>query len=137
MTRINKALLIIVALITSLAMSPDMHDHKNDMHQPKQFYVATYYADKFNGRKTSTGDVFHNDSLSVATSESKFYKKMITFRSAKTNRTIKLYCNDKMNPRMKGSVHFDLSKKAMKYLSGVKSEKKIPGKIQLYVLKTS
>ena len=50
----------------------------NKQHHKKQesklAYKATYYADKFEGRQTATGDIFTNEGLTVATSNKKFYK---------------------------------------------------------------
>lgn len=100
--------------------------------KPFKKYKASYYADKFNGRKTSTGHIFHNNKISVATSEPKYYRKYLTLRSLTNGRIYKVFCNDKMNPRMKGSVQFDLSKKLMKIFSG--KDEKIPGHIYVEVL---
>ena len=101
--------------------------------KPFKKYKASYYADKFNGRKTATGHIFHNNKISIATSEPKYFNKYITLRSLENGKIYKVFCNDKMNPRMKGSVHFDLSKKLMEIFSRGKHDK-IPGHIYVEIL---
>lgn len=123
---------VFVFFYTTFSLPTTLIDgHKSEINKKK--YIATYYADKFNNRKTATGDKFHNDSLSVATSDNKFFNKKILFQSIETGKKLLLYCNDKMHPRLKGKIHFDLSKKAMQVLSNKKE--KYPGHISLYVLK--
>lgn len=104
-----------------------------DTPEPK-IYKATYYADKFNGRRTASGHIFSNGGLSVATSDAFFFKKTITFVAVKTKKIIKLYCNDFMHPRMKGKVDFDLTRKAMRDLTNSKNSYSIPGNVHLSIL---
>ena len=84
----------------------------------RKHVIATYYAAKFNGRKTALGDTFSNNGYTVATTEKKYLGKWITLVATGTGRMKRVFCNDLMNMRLKGKVHFDLTKRLMKYFSG-------------------
>jgi hypothetical protein len=99
-----------------------------------KIYKCSYYHDMFNGRKTALGNIFSNNGYTCATSEKEFLGKYIVFQSKATKRKLKLFCNDLMAKRMKGKVHFDLTRRAMKYLSG--KEKQYPGHIEVYIAST-
>jgi rare lipoprotein A len=79
---------------------------------------ASYYADKFNGRKTSSGEKFSNDSLTAA---HKFlpFGTLIKVTNLKNDSTIVVKINDRL-PK-KSSRIIDLSKAAARKLNFIKS----------------
>jgi rare lipoprotein A len=79
---------------------------------------ASYYADKFNGRKTSSGEKFSNDSLTAA---HKFlpFGTLINVTNQKNDSTIVVKINDRL-PK-KSSRIIDLSKAAARKLNFIKS----------------
>lgn len=125
----------IVSLIISTVVIGNANQIGNDMvPQYNGTYKASYYHNMFNNRRTSSGDIFHNSGYSCATSEPKFYGKTILFQSIKTKKMLRLKCNDRMNNRLRGIVHFDMSLQAMKVLSNSNSSGKVPGHIDLRII---
>lgn len=78
--------------------------------------IASYYADKFNGRKTASGDVFHQDSLTAA---HKFlpFGTLVKVTNLRNNQSVVVKVNDR---GMKGTNRIiDLSKAAARELNMV------------------
>lgn len=71
--------------------------------------MASYYADKFNGRKTASGDVFRNRKKTAAHKTLPFGTK-VKVTHLKTGRSVKVRINDR-GPFVKGRI-IDLSKKS-------------------------
>lgn len=71
--------------------------------------VASYYADKFNGRKTASGDVFRNRKRTAAHKTLPFGTK-VKVTNLKTGSSVKVRINDR-GPFVKGRI-IDLSKKS-------------------------
>ena len=117
----------VLIIFVFIAWTRIPHHHKS-IHKK---YVATYYAQKFDGRKTILGNTFSNNGFTVATTEKKYLGKWITLVYEKTGRVKRVLCDDLMNMRLKGRVTFDLTKKLMKYFSG--KENNYPGKIELEI----
>ena len=79
-----------------------------------QLGKASYYADKFNGRKTASGEVFSQDSLTAAHKTLKFGTKLKVTNLANDSIVI-VRVNDRLGSR---SPHIiDLSKKGAKQLN--------------------
>ena len=78
--------------------------------------TASYYHDKFHGRKTATGEIFSQHKFTAA---SNFVKlgTMVRVTNIKNNKTVDVKINDRMAPSMarKGRV-IDLSKIAAKQI---------------------
>lgn len=70
---------------------------------------ASYYADKFTGRRTASGAVFNNNELTCAHKTLPFGTKL-KVTSLKTGKSVKVKVTDR-GPFSKGR-HIDLSKKA-------------------------
>lgn len=70
---------------------------------------ASYYADKFNGRKTANGEIFRQRKLTAASKTIPFGTK-VKVRNLANNKTVKVRINDR-GPFVKGRI-IDLSKKA-------------------------
>ncbi len=80
--------------------------------------IASFYAKKFNGRKTSSGEKFSNDSLTAAHKKLKF-GTYILVRNLKNDSTVVVKINDRLPQKSKRSI--DLSLRAAKQLNFVKS----------------
>ena len=77
---------------------------------------ASYYADKFEGRKTSNGEVFKQGKKTAAHRTLPFGTK-VTVKNLTNGKTVKVRINDR-GPFVKGRM-IDLSKKAAKKLDMV------------------
>lgn len=84
----------------------------------KSLGVASFYAKKFNGRKTSSGEKFSNDSLTAAHKKLKFGTYVLV-RNLKNDSTVVVKINDRLPQKSKRSI--DLSLRAAKQLNFVKS----------------
>ncbi len=78
--------------------------------------IASYYADKFHGRKTASGEVFHQDSLTAAHKHLPF-GTIVRVTNLWNNQSVIVKVNDR---GMKGKNRvIDLSKAAAKELNMV------------------
>jgi rare lipoprotein A len=75
----------------------------------KKNVVASYYADRFNGRKTSSGEKFHNNKYTAAHLKLPF-GTMIRVTNEKTGKFVDVKVNDR-GPHSK-RFEVDLTKKA-------------------------
>ena len=80
--------------------------------------TASFYAKKFNGRKTSSGEKFSSDSLTAAHKKLKFGTYVLV-RNLKNDSTVVVKINDRLPQKSKRSI--DLTLKAAKQLNFVKS----------------
>lgn len=78
-----------------------------------QYGVASYYSDKFEGRKTYTDEIFHQDSLTGASNTLPMHT-WIRVTNLHNQKTIVVRINDKMHPRNKRLI--DLSRAAAERL---------------------
>ena len=79
---------------------------------------ASYYADKFKGRKTASGQVFRQSKRTAAHKTLPFGTK-VKVKNLSNGRTVKVRINDR-GPFVAGRV-IDLSKKAARRLNMVKA----------------
>jgi rare lipoprotein A len=79
---------------------------------------ASYYADKFKGRKTANGQVFRQNKRTAAHKTLPFGTK-VKVKNLSNGRTVKVRINDR-GPFVQGRI-IDLSKKAAKRLYMVKA----------------
>ncbi|WP_017257033.1 septal ring lytic transglycosylase RlpA family protein [Pedobacter arcticus] len=79
---------------------------------------ASYYADKFNGRKTASGERFRNSKLTAAHKTLPFGTK-VKVTNLRTGESVKVRINDR-GPFVAGRI-IDLSKKAARRI-GIKDE---------------
>lgn len=77
---------------------------------------ATYYHDKFIGRKTATGEIFYQNKMTAASNNFKL-GTMVEVENVKTGNTVIVKINDRMHPNMaaRGRV-VDLTTAAAKKL---------------------
>lgn len=84
----------------------------------KTIGTASFYAKKFNGRKTSSGEKFSSDSLTAAHKKLKFGTYVLV-RNLKNDSTVIVKINDRLPQKSKRSL--DLTLRAAKQLNFVKS----------------
>lgn len=85
-------------------------------HKVIQTGEASYYADKFQGRKTANGEIFRQRKKTAAHQTLPFGTK-VTVKNLSNGRKVKVRINDR-GPFAKGRI-IDLSKKAAKKLGMV------------------
>lgn len=78
--------------------------------------IASYYADKFKGRKTANGETFRQSKMTAAHKTLPFGTK-VKVKNLKNGRTVRVRINDR-GPFVKGRI-IDLSKKAARRLGMV------------------
>jgi rare lipoprotein A len=83
----------------------------------KKDVMATYYADKFNGRKTSSGEKFHNNNYTAAHMKLPF-GTMLRVTNEKTGKFVDVKVNDR-GPFTK-KLEIDLTKKAFMEIAPTK-----------------
>jgi rare lipoprotein A len=82
-----------------------------------QFGVASYYADKFEGRKTANGEIFRQNKLTAAHNTLPL-GTFIIVTNIRNNKSVKVKINDRLHYRNKRLV--DLSKAAAKKIGFLK-----------------
>ena len=80
--------------------------------------IASFYAKKFNGRKTSSGEIFNNDKLTAAHKNLKL-GTYVKVRNLKNDSSVIVKINDRLPQRSKRSI--DLSYKAAEKLNFIKN----------------
>lgn len=100
---------ILIAGLTGKLFSQDSASKENTVNG-----LASYYAEKFNGRKTSSGEKFSNDSLTAAHKKFKFGTYVLV-RNLKNDSTIIVKINDRLPQSSKRSI--DLTSRAAKHLN--------------------
>ena len=75
--------------------------------------VASFYADKFNGRETASGEIFSQDKLTCACNILPL-GTWLDVTNLSNGKSVKVIVNDRLHPKMKRLV--DLSKSAAKKL---------------------
>jgi rare lipoprotein A len=109
-----RAVLIILVLLGfwHLSIAQDSIPRIN-----KSTGTASFYANKFNGRKTSSGEKFNNDSLTAAHKKLKFGTYVLV-RNLKNDSTVVVKINDRLPQKSKRTI--DLTTKAAKQLNFIK-----------------
>jgi rare lipoprotein A len=78
-----------------------------------QYGIASYYADKFEGRKTFTDEVFCQDSLTAASNTLPMHT-WVKVTNLRNHQVVVVQINDKMHPRNRRLI--DLSRAAAEKL---------------------
>lgn len=84
----------------------------------KTIGIASFYASKFNGRKTTSGQKFHNDSLTAAHKSLKFGTK-VQVRNLKNDSLVVVTITDRLPKRSKRTI--DLTQRAARQLNFMRS----------------
>ena len=93
--------------------SGQQHHHKPAAPIKVQYGVASYYANKFEGRKTYTDEIFSQKKLTGASNTLPMHT-WIRVTNLRNHRTVIVQINDKMHPRNKRLI--DLSHAAAEKL---------------------
>ena len=98
------------------ASIPDTTDREKK--KPKTLYgIASYYAEKFNGRKTANGEIYDGKKLTAACNQLPL-GTWIRVTNLSNNRSVIVKTNDRLHPRMTRVV--DLSRAAAEKLGFIK-----------------
>src|SRR5258707_6543134 len=108
----NKARLLACLLLPAVVCGQKA-PHKKKEAVKVQFGVASYYANKFEGRKTYTDEIFTQDKLTGASNTLPMHT-WVRVTNLRNQRSVIVRINDKMNPRNKRLI--DLSHAAAKKL---------------------
>lgn len=84
--------------------------------QTEQFGKASYYADRFEGRKTASGELHCQDSLTAAHPHLPFGTK-VKVTNLEDDQVVIVKINDR-GPNVPGRI-IDLSRKAMELINGI------------------
>ncbi|WP_418887960.1 septal ring lytic transglycosylase RlpA family protein [Myroides oncorhynchi] len=85
----------------------------------KSNVIASYYHNKFNGKRTASGEKFHNSGMTAAHKSLPFNTK-VKVTNLKNNKSVKVRINDR-GPFSKGR-EIDLSKKAFMKIADHKND---------------
>src|ERR1700743_1216114 len=100
--------------VTADSIPHQHHHHLNKIDSSHvQFGVASYYADKFEGRKTYTDEIFCQDSLTAASNTLRMHT-WVKVTNLRNHKFVYVRINDKMHPRNRRLI--DLSKAAARRL---------------------
>ncbi|MFN5334301.1 MAG: septal ring lytic transglycosylase RlpA family protein [Bacteroidota bacterium] len=92
--------------------------NKDTSHNSRVEYgIASYYADKFNGRRTANGEIFSQDKLTAA-HNSLPLGTYIRVTNLRNNKSVKVKINDRLHRKNKRLV--DLSKAAARKIGFLK-----------------
>lgn len=80
--------------------------------------LASYYATKFNGRKTTSGEKFHNNELTAAHKTLKF-GTFVKVKNLKNDSVVVVKITDRLPQKSKRSI--DLTQRAAKQLNFMKA----------------
>jgi rare lipoprotein A len=83
--------------------------------------IATYYAEKFQGRRTATGEIFKQSKLTAASNNFKL-GSLVEVTNVSNGKSVLVRINDRMHPRMArmGRV-VDLTRAAFNTISSTKN----------------
>lgn len=122
------SLIIIILLFgfASCKTASNIKHAKTSLFKDEVF--ACYYHNKFNGRKTASGEVFSNNKLTAAHKTLQFGTK-VKVTNTENNKSVIVEINDR-GPFTKG-LEIDLSKKAFDAISHDKKAGKLQVKLEL------
>jgi rare lipoprotein A len=83
-----------------------------------EYGIASYYHDMFDGRLTSTGEIFRQDSLFAAHKTMKL-GSIVKVTNLVNNNTVIVKVNDRLPPNSKRTI--DLAKRAARELNFIKA----------------
>lgn len=110
-----KGFILVITMIGSFILCSFSKNNKNT-----ETSYASYYHDKFNGKKTASGEIFHNSKLTAAHRTLPFGTRLLV-RNLKNGNEVEVVVNDR------GPFHasraLDLSKAAFAALEDIRSGK--------------
>lgn len=112
-------ILIIVSVIPVNAQQPDSATKVKASKTKKVLYgTASYYSNKFHGRKTANGEIFNQNKFTCACNVLPL-GTWIKVTNLKNNKTVVVKVNDRLHPRMKRII--DLTRAAAVKLGYINS----------------
>lgn len=113
--RLIVAIIMQVFCIAAFAQSDDNIDDSVRINNDKIYHgIASFYGDKFNGRKTASGDVFDQKKYTAACNKLPL-GTWIRVTNIHNGHSVIVRVNDRLHPKMKRIV--DLSKAAAKKIN--------------------
>jgi rare lipoprotein A len=112
-SKLHKGLLICCLLPAAAIAQHKKAVVKNKAPIKVQYGIASYYANKFEGRKTYTDEIFHEDSLTAASNTLPMHT-WVRVTNLRNKRTVIVRINDKMHPLNRRLI--DLSRAAAERL---------------------
>lgn len=103
----------LMLVISNKLLCQGLHSHQN-----VTTGTASFYAKKFNGRRTTSGAIFHNDSLTGAHKKLKF-GTYVRVRNLKNDSTVIVKITDRLPQKSKRTI--DLTWRAAKQLNFIQS----------------
>lgn len=91
---------------------------QDSLQNPVKTGIASFYASKFNGRKTTSGQKFHNDSLTAAHKSLKFGTK-VQVRNLRNDSVVVVTITDRLPKHSKRTI--DLTQRAARQLNFIRS----------------
>jgi rare lipoprotein A len=116
--RIVSAAIACAVLLTACGGSQEAADGSRDVRIPNARGTASYYADKFEGRQTASGEVYDHDKMTAAHRSLPFGTKVRVIR-VDTGASVVVRINDR-GPFKPGRI-IDLSKTAARKLGIVQA----------------
>lgn len=124
----KKQLLFLLSLFVLVSLSSCSSTKKSSGTVFKKKVVASYYHDKFNGRKTASGEKFSNNKNTAAHRKMNFGTKLRVTNLA-NNKSVVVIVNDR-GPFTRGR-ELDLSKKAFMDITDNKNHGTLTVKIEI------
>ncbi len=109
---------VFVYITIVLAISNNLYCQDTLTHRNVTIGTASFYAKKFNGRRTTSGAIFHNDSLTGAHKKLKF-GTYVRVRNLKNDSTVIVKITDRLPQGSKRTI--DLTWRAAKQLNFIQS----------------
>jgi rare lipoprotein A len=107
--------LLPVTIASGEMLSQDEPREQQTEKKPRILYgIASFYADKFEGRETANGEIYRHDRLTAACNVLPL-GTWIRVTNLKNNKFVIVKTNDRLHPRMKRIV--DLSRSAAQKLA--------------------
>lgn len=128
--KVNEKKVLVVTDTTEVikAEEPVKEEKEEKLTLFKKDVLATYYADKFNGRKTSSGERFHNSKYTAAHMSLPFGTK-VRVTNEKNGKFVDVVINDR-GPFSK-KLEIDLTKKAFMEIASNKGSGYFKVKIEV------
>ena len=124
----KKQFLFLLALLLLIAISSCSSSKKSSATVFKKKAEASYYHDKFNGRKTASGEKFSNNKYTAAHRKMNFGTKLRVTNIA-NNKSVVVIVNDR-GPFTRGR-ELDVSKKAFMDITDNKNHGTLTVKIEI------
>lgn len=102
----------------SLKVSTDVVNEEVLVSSKVYYGMASFYADKFNGRRTASGEIFNQNKLTCACNKLPLGSR-IRVTNIKNGKSVIVKVNDRLHPKMKRLV--DLTRSAARQLGYISS----------------